>query len=138
MALISTLAAISALLFGVFAFPLYALCAAHMNGSNQSDGFVEASSGLPSLFAAGAIPGPILASFAVRSIGPQGLFLFAAGVHVALATFTGHRMMRRKARPEAAREPFVDSIRVAQTVATIDPLQPHDDAAPPREPDPSR
>jgi MFS family permease len=34
------------ILFGIFAFPLYALCAAHMNDSVEPGGFVEASSGL--------------------------------------------------------------------------------------------
>ncbi len=115
-------------LFGLFAFPLYSLSAAHMNDSVQTGGFVEASSGLLLLYAAGAIVGPMFASAAMRLTGPEGLFFYTSAVHVLMAMFAVYRM-RQRARPsEEEREPFVDSIRVAQTVATIDPLaKPGDD-----------
>ena len=111
-----------AALFGAFAFPLYSLSAAHMNDSVEHGGFVEASSGLLLLYGAGAVAGPLLASAAIRLLGPPGLFVFTALVHGAMAGFTVYRMRRRARRAEAEREPFVDSLRVAQTVATIDPL----------------
>ncbi len=109
-------------LFGVFAFPLYSLCAAHMNDSVESGGFVEASSGLLLLYGAGAIVGPLLASTAIRFVGPEGLFIHTAVVHVLMAVFAVYRMRQHRRPPEEDREPFVDSIRLAQTVATIDPL----------------
>ncbi len=111
-----------AMLFGVFAFPLYALCAAHMNDSVEEGGFVEASSGLLMLYAAGAVIGPVVASGAMGLVGPNGLFLFTAAVHAAMALFALHRM-RQHARPDAdGREPFADSARIAQTVSALDPL----------------
>ena len=110
------------LLYGLFAFPLYSLCAAHMNDSVESGGFVEASSGLLLLYGAGAVLGPLVASTAMRFIGPEGLFIHTAAVHVLMAVFAVYRMRQHRRPPEEEREPFMDSIRVAQTVATIDPL----------------
>ncbi len=110
-----------AILFGGFAFPLYALCAAHMNDSVEAGGFVEASSGLLLLYAAGAVAGPLIASTMMRLIGPNGLFLFTTLVHSLMALFALYRI-RQHARPrEADREPFSDSARIALTVAPIDP-----------------
>ena len=115
--------------FGFFAFPLYALGAAHMNDSVEPGGFVEASSGLLLLFAGGAVIGPIIASFAMAEIGPTGLFLFTAVIHVSLASFTLVRMRMRSARPEEDREAFLDSAQMSQTVGAFDPTG--DDDPPP-------
>lgn len=117
--------------FGLFAFPLYAIAAAHMNDSVAPGGFVEASGGLLLLFAAGAVVGPVVASVAMRVIGPNGLFIHTAIIHVLLAMFTVYRMRQTDARPEDERAPFADSARLAQTVASIeafteDALQPGD------------
>lgn len=109
-------------LFGLFTFPLYAICAAHMNDSEEAGGFVEASGGLLLLYAIGAIVGPILASGAMRFVGGEGLYFFTALAHMAMAGFAIYRIGRRERRPETEREPFADSIRISQTVSTIDPL----------------
>jgi hypothetical protein len=112
---------IFAVIFGAFAFPLYALCAAHMNDSVEDNGFVEASSGLLLLYGAGAVAGPLIASPAMGYFGPAGLFGFTALVHSAMAAFAFYRMYRRDRPLAEDREPFADSLVVAQTVATIDP-----------------
>lgn len=110
------------ILYGIFAFPLYALSAAHMNDSVEPGGFIEASSGLLLLFAFGAVVGPLIASVAMRFFEPQALFLYTAVVHIAMAIFAICRM-RQSARPhDAEREPFADSVLVAHTIAAIDPL----------------
>jgi MFS family permease len=109
-------------LFGLFAFPLYAICAAHMNDSVEAGGFVEASSGLLLLYAAGAIVGPLIASAAMRLVGPEGLYFFTAVTHISMAGFAVYRLGRRERRPEEERAPFAESIVIAQTVATLDPL----------------
>jgi MFS family permease len=113
---------IFAIFFGLFAIPIYALSAAHMNDSVEADGFVESSGALLLLYGAGAVVGPLIASPAMGYFGPAGLFGFTALVHGTLAGFTLYRMRRRTRRPEEERAPFADSLRVAQTVATIDPL----------------
>jgi MFS family permease len=107
---------------GMFAFPLYAISAAHMNDSVKTGGFVEASSGLLLLFAAGAVIGPLIASAAMRFIGPGGLYYFMAAVFTGMALFTLYRT-GQSARPVAEeRELFVESILVSQTVVSLDPL----------------
>ena len=49
-----------AIFFGLFALPLYALCASHLNDQVEEDGYVEAASGLLLLYAAGAIVAPLV------------------------------------------------------------------------------
>lgn len=109
-------------LFGFFSIPLYTLCAAHMNDSVETGGFVEASSGLLLVYAAGAVGGSVLGSLMMRLLGPNGLFYFTATVHGAFAVFVVVRMRLRPPPQEHQREPFADSIRLAHTVAIIDPL----------------
>jgi MFS family permease len=108
--------------FGVFALPLYALCAAHMNDFVKEGGFVEASSGLLLLYAGGAVVGPIAAAAAMKAGGPGGLFTFTAAAHAAMAVFAIFRMTRRPRRPEAERGKFVDALRMASAVSVVDPL----------------
>ena len=110
------------MIFGAFALPLYALCAAHMNDFVEPGGFVEASSGLLLLYAGGAVAGPIIASAAMRGMGPGGLFVFTAAVHAAMAGFAIYRMTSRAAPPESARGKFVDALRMASAVSVVDPL----------------
>ncbi len=122
-----------AFIFGAFAFPIYSICAAHMNDFVEKDGFVEASSGLLLLYGAGAVLGPLIASSAMGFFGSVGLFGFTAVVHGALAGFALYRMRRRERPAEAERAHFVDSLRVSQTVSNFDPLSEHGEAAAPRD-----
>ena len=85
-------------LFGLSALPLYTLCAAHMNDSVESGGFVEASSGLLLLFSLGAVSGSLAGSVAMDLMGPAGLFSFTAAVHGGLAVFALARMRLRPSR----------------------------------------
>ena len=111
-----------AALFGALAFPLYALCVAHMNDFVEADGYVEASSGLLLIYSGGAVLGPIIASIAMEFLGPQGLFVFTAAVHVLLACFVIYRMRRRESPPEEHQATFQESAVMAQTVSDIDPM----------------
>jgi len=111
-----------ACLYGAAAFPLYSLCAAHMNDFVAPDGFVEASSGLLLLFAGGAVVGPIIASTLMDVIGKDGLFAFTALVHLALGVFTIYRMRLRRRPPAEDRAQFADALRIAQTVSEVRPL----------------
>jgi len=122
-----------AALFGCFAMPIYALSAAHMNDFVEPGGFVEAASGLLLVYAGGAVVGPMIASTLMRGIGPMGLFLFTAASHALLVCFAIYRMTRRARAPEQDRVKFVDSLRVAQVVAAVDPLADTVEAAPAQE-----
>ena len=109
-------------LFGLFAFPIYALSAAHMNDSVKTGGFVEASSGLLLLYAVGAVLGPLIASAAMHFMEPRGLFFYMSLIHAALAAFAFYRVRKREKPNEEDRVPFADSIRIAQTISVLDPL----------------
>lgn len=111
-----------AFLFGLFAFPLYALSVAHMNDFVEPAGYVEAAGGLLLVFALGAAVGPLLASIVIGFVGIQYLFAYTAFVHLAMAGFAVHRLYQREPVSEEEQVPFVDSIRVAQTVSLVDPL----------------
>jgi MFS family permease len=116
-------------LFGFFAFPLYALCIAHMNDHVEPDGFVEASSGLLLLYGGGAVVGPLLASAAMELFGDSGLFAFSVVIYLALIGFTLYRMSCRAAIAEGEQSDFSDSWRLATTVSTVDPLAGEDYSA---------
>lgn len=117
-----------AAVFGCFAMPIYSLSAAHMNDFVEPGGFVEAASGLLLVYAGGAVVGPMIASALMREAGPMGLFVFTAASHALLVCFAAYRMTRRGRAPEEDRVKFVDSLRVAQVVANVDPLAPHDES----------
>jgi MFS family permease len=108
-------------LFGISAFPLYALSVAHTNDFVAPENYVEAASGLLLVYAAGAVVGPIIASGLMAIIGPDGLFAFTAAVHAGLAVFALQRMRMRVRPPEEERAVFTESLLTAQTVAPMDP-----------------
>lgn len=120
--------------FGMFALPMYAVTAAHMNDKIEDGGFVEAAGGLLLTFSAGAIIGPIAASAAMSTLGENSLFLFTAAVHVCLIAFTLARI-RMTPRPDAdERGDFAEAAVQAQTVAPLEetPEEPAvDEASPP-------
>jgi hypothetical protein len=110
------------MLFGAFALPLYALCAAHLNDFVEEGGFVEASSGLLLLYAGGAVVGPIMASATMRGMGPGGLFVFTAAAHAAMAAFAVYRMTYGRRAPESTRGKFADALRMASAVSVVDTM----------------
>ena len=115
--------------FGAFAFPLYALCAAHLNDKVEDDGYVEAASGLLLIYASGAAIGPLLASPLMDMYQPDMLFIFTSVVHVLLGVFTATRLNVRKSAPDEDKTSFTDTLVVSSTVANIDPSE--DEAAQP-------
>jgi MFS family permease len=112
--------------FGAFAFPLYALCAAHMNDHVKPGGFVEASSGLLLLYAVGAISGPVVASAAMNLAGTAALFAYTAAAHVLLIGYTLFRMSRRASVEVEERTAFTESAVMAQAVSPIE-TGPHEE-----------
>lgn len=110
-----------AVFFGFFSLPLYSLCAAHLNDLVEEDGYVEASSGLLLLYAAGAVVGPLLASAMMDRFGAHTLFLFTATVHGALVVFAMVRLSVRKASSPEGKMSFSDSLVSTGTVANLDP-----------------
>ena len=104
------------LLWGITAFPLYSICAAHMNDHVEEGGFVEASSGLLLIFAAGAILGPLIISPFMTLRTPYALFGWIAGFQLLLAVFAVYRLRVRERAPESERSDFVESLNSIQRV----------------------
>lgn len=109
-----------AAVFGLFALPLYALCAAHLNDNVEDDGFIEASSGLLLLYAGGAIAGPLIASAAMSRFGADVLFVFISAMHLTLVVFAAIRICWRKPVATDDKVAFANSLVSASTVANIE------------------
>ncbi len=85
------------ILFGASIYPMYGIAVAHANDFAASDEFVKIAGGLLLLVGSGMMIGPILASLAMETFIPEGLFGYAAAVHFLLALYTVYRMSRRQA-----------------------------------------
>jgi len=120
---------ILSMLWGMSAFPLYSICAAHMNDHVEEGGFVEASSGLLLTFAAGAIAGPIIVSPFMTLITPYALFGWTALFQIVLVVFVIYRMRIREEVSEARRSSFVNALNMIQTILPIPTSKTDDQAA---------
>jgi MFS family permease len=108
--------------YGMFAFPLYALCVAHTNDFAEENRYVEVACGLLLVYALGAVIGPILASVFMRVIGAGGLFAFTATIHLGIIVYAVHRLRTRATPPLQEHIHFSDAMRVAGTVSSVDSL----------------
>jgi MFS family permease len=120
---------IFAVLYGITSFPLYSICAAHMNDHVKDGGFVEASSGLLLLFAGGAVAGPLIVAPLMWYFNPYALFSFTAAAQTLLALFALYRLRIRASVPEDMRSRFVDALRDSQTVTAFTPEDDEEDGA---------
>jgi MFS family permease len=121
-------------LFGAFAFPLYALCVAHANDMMAKDEFVEASSGLLLANGVGSAIGPLFASGAMSLLGPSGLFFYTAVIHAGMLAFVLHRIRQRAPAPPEERGSFVAVPEHSPAVVTLDPRSDETPADPTPEP----
>ena len=86
--------------------PMYSLAVAHTNDFLQPDEIVAASSSMAILVGIGAILGPIIASFFMKSIGPDGFFTYLFIVHLLFGLFGLYRMGKR-AKPADIESQYV-------------------------------
>jgi MFS family permease len=119
-----------AIVFGAAIYPMYALAVAHANDFATPDDFVKIAGGLLLLLGFGTMLGPIFAAEAMERLMPEGLFAFAAVMHLILALYTLYRMSRRQSPTSAEREIF-QGMPVMKTAtpasATLDPRAPAPD-----------
>jgi len=108
--------------YGLFAFPLYALCVAHTNDFAEENRYVEVACGLLLVYAVGAVIGPVVASVFMRLIGAGGLFAFTATIHFVIVVYAVHRLRKRASAPLREHIDFSDALRVAGTVSSVDSL----------------
>jgi len=97
----------SGALFGMAAFPLYAVSIAHVNDQIPAKDFVAASSTLLLIYGIGAALGPLVASAAMSSFGPRGLFYYTAAVAFLLALYVLQRLFVSSATVHEAKEDFI-------------------------------
>jgi MFS family permease len=121
-------------LFGAFAFPIYAICVAHANDMMARDEFVEASSGLLLANGVGSAIGPILASAAMSLIGPSGLFYYTAVIHAAMLAFVLYRIRQRAPAAPQERGSFMPVSESSSSMLTLDPRSDDTPADPSPEP----
>ncbi len=110
-------------IFGGCIYSMYSLCVAHTNDFVEREDFVEASSGLLLTWGIGASIGPIAAGPLMQWLGLEGLFLFAAVVHVVFILFAWYRIRQRAPLPPEARPDFVQAghTRTSHVLAAMDP-----------------
>lgn len=116
----------AAFAYGLFAFPLYALCVAHTNDFAEKSRYVEVACGLLLVYALGAVIGPIIASTFMWLMGASGLFAFTALVHIVTFIFVIYRLRQRDVRPFEDHISFDDAVRVGLTVSSVDSMS-HDE-----------
>ena len=86
------------LLLAIYAgmsLPMYSLTIAHTNDYLQQNEIVAASATIAILVGLGAICGPIIASFFMNIIGPDGFFIYLFIVHGLLGLFGLYRIAKR-------------------------------------------
>lgn len=91
-------------LYGITAFPVYAVAVAHANDFAKDGDFASVASGMLLTLGVGLAIGPFVASFVMNAVGPSGLFAVTAVVHALIAIVAFIRMLIRA--PKESREPF--------------------------------
>lgn len=108
-------------LFGLFAFPVYGLCVAHVNDRVSAGQFVGAASAMLLLYAIGAVIGPITASIVMEFMGASALFLFIGVIYSGLLILILLRVGMRPRARDTQREDFVAVPRPSPAAAMLDP-----------------
>jgi MFS family permease len=104
-------------LWGACAFSLYAIAVAHANDHAAPEEFVEVSSGLLLVFAAGSMVGPLVASAAMSATGAAAMYGFTALAHGLLGAYALWRIRQRVAPPPESHIQFTEALAAAQTVS---------------------
>ncbi|WP_068318831.1 MFS transporter [Polycladidibacter hongkongensis] len=73
--------------------PIYAVIVAHAFDSADPEDYVETSSGLLLASGLGSMVGPLLASFLMRGLGPNGLFSWVMAVEIVLSAAVFVRLL---------------------------------------------
>jgi len=114
--------------WGMVLFPLYTISVAHANDHAAPEEFVEVSSGLLLVFAAGATLGPVLGAAVLVQFGGASLFGYIAVVHFMLAAFVLWRMTRRPSAPAQEHVGFQEALVATITVSPVFDADTHPEA----------
>ena len=75
--------------------PLFSLNLAYVNDFLPKEKFVSAGSGMQIIFGISAMTAPFLCSFFMKSLGPNGLFVYLFIFHTLIGIFGIFRMTKR-------------------------------------------
>lgn len=93
-------------LYGLTAYPLYAIAVAHANDFAKDGEFGRVAGGMLLILGIGLALGPILASWVMKAVSPVGLFIVTGTFHGALAVTAFLRMRLRPVRDARGRVRF--------------------------------
>lgn len=93
-------------LWGGLAESIYAVSTAHANDRTRAGDYVVVSSTVLVVWATGSTVGPMIATGALRTFGPPGIWLFFIAMAGGFAAFVVWRALRRDRPREAQQEPF--------------------------------
>ncbi len=111
-----------AFLVGGVSNPLYSLLLAYTNDFLQREDMAAASGGLLFINGIGAVTGPITVGWIMSKMGPEGFWLFIAGLMLALSGYAAYRMTRRKTRPGQDRGVYV-GVSPSASAVTLEAAQ---------------
>lgn len=111
-------------LYGLSAYPIYAIAVAHANDFAKDGDFATVAGGMLLVLGVGLAIGPALAAVVMNVYQPVGLFIVTASFHGALAGVAFLRMRIRPVRDDHGRVRFrpmpTDRVNTPETVA-LDP-----------------
>ena len=93
-------------LYGLSAFPVYAIAVAHANDHAREGEFATIAAGMLLIYGIALAIGPALASFIMEFTGPVGMFMVTASFHLLLAGFAFLRTRMRDPLPDEEKAPF--------------------------------
>lgn len=93
-------------LFGAAIFAMYPIIIAHANDHAPHGTSIQVSGGLLMVFGLGSIGGPLIAGWAMSSVGQGGLFLTTMGAHIVLVLFAAWRIARGPVIPASEKVAF--------------------------------
>ncbi|MBZ6064619.1 MFS transporter [Aeromonas schubertii] len=94
-------------LLGGMAFSIYPLSLSHACDELHPDQVLGANQGLLLSYSLGAMIGPLLAPLLIRSLGPQGLFIYFALCGALLAAYLSWRKRQRQPIPLDEHQVFI-------------------------------
>lgn len=107
-----------ALVFGGFSLPLYSLAVAYTNDYVPTSQVMSASAGLVMVYGVTSIFGPLLASFFMQMMGPEGFFWYMAVLMGGLVVFGIMRVFARPSIPSEEQQPYVPALSRPSPLST--------------------
>ena len=84
-------------LFGMATMPIYSIAATHANDFANTEDLVRLSASLLLLYSLGAIVSPVVSGYLIEHFNAGAMFIFIAGIHIVLVSYSIWRMGIRPA-----------------------------------------